>query len=161
MKSIKSNDPRIDIRIVDTEIKPWSMSISGMAIFDPGNIANEIDKTEFLKSIGQYSIDNPPVIHKGSMIVKNQNDLDKIKMLSGLNSNNSMAKFPQMSEAEVIRMMKDFELEDGNKTEMLFKKVGIQSRSVQGGPSIFSAPEKDFKVGEGLNYKDILSWRER
>ena len=167
MKSIKSNDPRIDVRIVDTEIKPWSMSITGMAIFDPSNSALQNEQTEFLKSISQYSIDNPPIIHKGSMVVRNQNDLDKIKMLSGFNATQSMVqKFPQMSESEVVGMMKDLEegLQDGNmtqQTEMLFKKFGIQNKNMQGGSSIFSAPEKDFKVNEGLNYKDILSWRER
>ena len=95
MKSIKSNDPRIDVRIVDTEIKPWSMSITGMASFDPSNSASHNEQTEFLKSISQYSIDNPPLIHKGSMVVRNQNDLDKIKMLSGFNATQSMVqKFP-------------------------------------------------------------------
>jgi hypothetical protein len=86
IKSVRSNDPRIDVRIVDNEIKPWSMSISGMVLFDPSNSVSGNEQTEFLKSISQYSIDNPPIIHKGSMVVRNQNDLDKIKMLSGLNA---------------------------------------------------------------------------
>ena len=70
-----------------------------MVIFDASMTGSQALKTEFLKSISQYSIDNPPIIHKGSMVVRNQNDLDKIKILSGINSTTGgIQKFSQLSD---------------------------------------------------------------
>lgn len=96
-----------------------------------------------------------------------------------------MTKFSSLSDAEISQMIKNFErnlipegknaidleslnlgdrLNDPFNTEQadsFLKNVGGQNKNPQGGSSIFASPEKDFRVSEGLNYRDILSWRER
>lgn len=59
--SVKSSDPRIEARIINKDIKPWNMSISGMVTFDAGKTGMET-KTDFIKAISQFSIENPPTL---------------------------------------------------------------------------------------------------
>ena len=72
IKEVRSNDPRIQVRIVDNVIKPWAMSIAGMVIFDASLTNHDMSGqfSPFLKQISQYSIENPPMIRGGSMTIK-------------------------------------------------------------------------------------------
>jgi|TARA_B110000285_G_C14708860_1_gene416864 hypothetical protein len=48
--SLKSKDPRIETRILNKEIKPWNMSISGIITYDAGKTGME-KHSEYIKSI--------------------------------------------------------------------------------------------------------------
>ena len=66
IKSVKPNDPRIEVRIVNNVIDPWKMSLNGMVVFDASMTGTDQHKSEFLKSISQYSIENPPMMLKAN-----------------------------------------------------------------------------------------------
>ena len=59
-------DPRIEVRIVNNVIDPWKMSLNGMVVFDASLTGSDQHKSEFLKSISQYSIENPPMMLKAN-----------------------------------------------------------------------------------------------
>jgi hypothetical protein len=42
------------------------MSLNGMVVFDAGMTDFDISKSDFLKSISQYSIENPPMMLKAN-----------------------------------------------------------------------------------------------
>ena len=48
--SVRSSDPRIETRILNKEIKPWNMSISGIVTYDAGKTGME-KHSEYIKSI--------------------------------------------------------------------------------------------------------------
>lgn len=112
--SIKSKDPRIEAKIVNREIKPWNMSISGMVTFDAGKTGTE-KQSEYIKFISQFSIENPPTIqidlgalNKGKSdkpvhnFVKNNDCLLNLQLLNILNqscSNNRQSSCNLMDKA--------------------------------------------------------------
>ena len=59
--SVKSTDPRIDIRLLDKVIKPHNMSISGMITYDAGKTGME-KQSDYIKAISHFSIENPPTL---------------------------------------------------------------------------------------------------
>jgi hypothetical protein len=59
IESVHSNDPRIEARLLNKEIKPWNMSISGMITFDAGKTGME-KHSDYIKAISHFSIDHPP-----------------------------------------------------------------------------------------------------
>lgn len=59
--SVTSSDPRIDVRVLNREIKPWNMSITGMISYDAGKTGMEA-QSDFIRAISQFSIENPPTL---------------------------------------------------------------------------------------------------
>ena len=57
--SIKSNDPRIGTRIQSSVIAPWNTSFAAVVTFDAGLTGMAKEQAEFLKTISEFSIENP------------------------------------------------------------------------------------------------------
>jgi hypothetical protein len=51
IKSVKSKDPRVEVRIVNNVIDPWKMTLNGMIVFDSSMTGSDMHKSEFLKTI--------------------------------------------------------------------------------------------------------------
>jgi hypothetical protein len=50
LTSVRSLDPRIEARVLNTEIKPWNMSVSGMITFDAGKTGME-KHSDYIRAI--------------------------------------------------------------------------------------------------------------
>jgi hypothetical protein len=196
--SVKSADPRIDIRLLDKVIKPFNMSISGMITYDAGKTGME-KQSDYIKAISQFSIDNPPTLQIDAL------NFHKMQAKRGIKPENYnlKKKFESLSDKEILSNLKSLELdsEDGT-VESSLVKLNLQGDQSDNGDSIsipmkdafvgksvqvsskkpnttlndwlgskdvstkqntglFASMDKEFKINESINYRDIISWRER
>jgi hypothetical protein len=205
ISSVKSSDPRIDARILNKEIKPWNMSISGMISFDAGKTGTE-SQSDFIKAISQFSIENPPTLQIDAFNLQKMSNKKNFKFGSQqLSGSDLFNKFQSLNDKEILQLIKSLEPhlkeEDGNidrsslinmnikdgfantspkqnlinvPIKDLFKtslavdqngefttfgpQKGLENKQSTG---VFAPPDKDFKMNESLNYRDILAWRDR
>lgn len=208
--SVSSPDSRVDARILNREIKPWNMSITGMISFDAGKTGMEA-QSEFIKAISQFSIENPPTLQIDAFNLQKAQGKKNFKFGTHATSGGDIFnKFQSLSDKEVLQMIKSLEPhlidEDGSKDVQSLINLSVKDdaelrdpnlpnkkqslinvpvrdlfkQSITGGAQgqaqglgtsrgsehrlntgVFAPPEKDFKVNESLNYRDILAWRDR
>jgi hypothetical protein len=61
LEKVRSTDPRIEARLLNKEVLPWNVSISGMITYDAGKTGME-SHSDYIQAISQFSIDNPPTL---------------------------------------------------------------------------------------------------
>lgn len=92
-------DPRIEVRIVNNVIDPWKMSLNGMVVFDASLTGSDQHKSEFLKSISQYSIENPPMMLKANKYGQFDHPQGRGRDQNNFDGNNyRTAKFSSLSD---------------------------------------------------------------
>ena len=94
---LKANDPRIDTRMLNKEVKPWNMSINGMITFDAGKTGMEM-QSDYINAISQFSIDNPPTLQIDAFNLQKMQSKKNSKM----DGSDIYSKFKSLSDKDIL-----------------------------------------------------------